>query len=292
MKRSFKRDRGYLTFAQQGRVDYLRLAYALALSLKASQSGVSHLSVVVTPCTEIPERYREVFDEVIDVPWLDEAKNSSWKLENEWKAYHCTPYEHTVKLDADMLFPSDVSDWWSILGTQDVVLCTDARSYTGRRVSSDAYRKCFTANNLPDVYSAFTSFRWSETAQEVFTMAEYIFQNWERFFEEFLEPVTRPRYVSTDVVFALAIKLLDLVADCTLPASIGYPRIIHMKSKLQGWPEEGLTEDWTRHIPTTLTDDLTLKIAREVQVLPLHYHDKAFLTDRIITSYERHLGIA
>lgn len=288
MTRQFKRPRGYLTFAQNGRHDYLRMAYGLALSLRATQSEVPHLAVVVTPGTNVPNHYRAVFDEVIDVPWLDEAKSSDWKLENEWKAFHCSPYEHTVKLDADMVFTTDVSPWWDVLATQDMWFCTDARTYTDLPVTSDVFRKCFTANRLPDVYTAFMSFRWTDTSREVFEMAEHIFHNWERFFELFLEPETRPRLVSTDVVFALALKVLDRVEDCT-HARFGYPRIVHLKSGLQGW--QGVGEAWTHHVPVTLTSDLTLKIARERQTLPVHYNDKDFLTDHMIATYERVLGI-
>ena len=72
--RSFKRQRGFLTFAQNGQHDYLRMAYGLALSLRATQSE-PYLSVVVTPGTVVPPHYRDVFDEVIDVPWIDEAQH-------------------------------------------------------------------------------------------------------------------------------------------------------------------------------------------------------------------------
>ena len=70
------------------------------------------------------------------------------------------------------------------------------------------------------------------------------------------------------------------------------PRFVHMKSRLQHWPDMIATdEQWLRHVPITLTDDLILKIGRYRQYLPLHYHDKAFLTDAIIATYERKLGL-
>jgi hypothetical protein len=232
MSRDFKRERGYLTFAQNGDTDYLRMAYALALSLKATQGEtIPHLSVVITPGMNVPDKYRAVFDEVIDVPWLDEARESSWKLENEWKAYHATPYKETVKLDADMLFLSDVSHWWSTFES-DLFACTQVETYRGQLATSDFYRKTFTANQLPNVYSAFTFFRYSDMAQEFFELCEIIFHNWQKFFHEYLEPDTRPKVVSTDVVFALAMKLLDLSETCTssyLPA----PRFVHMRSRFR-----------------------------------------------------------
>jgi hypothetical protein len=279
--RTFKRPRGFLTFAQNGKEDYLRMAYGLALSLKITQAE-PYLAVVVSPGTEVPDKYRAVFDEVIDVPWLDEARDSVWKLENEWKAYHVTPYEETIKLDADMLFTSDIAEWWPLLARQEMVACTTVETYRGEMISSDFYRKCFTANALPNIYTAMLYFRISQPAMKVFDLAQTIFHNWQRFFTEFLEPITRPQMVSTDVVFALAIKLLD-ANDCIFP-TLPVPRFVHMKTRLQNWPAIIDGEDWTKHIQVNLTD--VMKLGRHRQHLPLHYHIKTFLTDAMLQHYE------
>ena len=282
--RTFKRQRGFLTFAQNGTENYLRMAYGLALSLRATQAE-PYLAVVVTRDTEVSDKYRAVFDEVIEVPWIDEAADSEWKLENEWKAYHVTPYEETIKLDADMLFTSDIAEWWPMLGRQEVLACTTVETYRGEVITSDLYRKCFTANALPNIYTAMLYFRISRRAMMVFDLAQTIFRNWQRYFEEFLEPVTRPSIVSTDVVFALAIHLLGV--DQCIFKTLPVPRFVHMKTQLQNWPNFIDDENWTRHIQVTLTD--VMKLGRHRQHLPLHYHIKSFLTDDILQHYERRL---
>ena len=76
--------KGFFTIAQGDQ--YIRFAYALALSLKISQSTYSNLSIGVTPGTIVPEKYAKVFDKIVDIPWGDAAEKTSWKLENEWKA--------------------------------------------------------------------------------------------------------------------------------------------------------------------------------------------------------------
>ena len=43
------------------------MAYALALSLKATQSTVSNLTVCVDKKTKAP-KYLEVFDQVVEIP--------------------------------------------------------------------------------------------------------------------------------------------------------------------------------------------------------------------------------
>jgi len=54
--------RGYICVAQNNsKTDYLRLAYALALSIRNTQSEVRKLSIV-TDQKDIPQKYKEVFD--------------------------------------------------------------------------------------------------------------------------------------------------------------------------------------------------------------------------------------
>lgn len=280
--RTFKRDRGFLVFAQNGSTDFVRLAYGLALSLRATQSEVPWLSVMVTPGTEMPDRYREVFDEVIDIPWGDEAQNSDWKLENEWKAIHCTPYRETIKLDADMLFTHDIASWWDVLARQEMWFATDVMTYRGDVATSDHYRKTFTANDLPNVYTAMMYFKVTDFSLELFKLVEDIYHNWQAFFDECLDD-TRPDHVSTDVVFALAIKLLGIETDVTFPG-FPVPTFVHMKSRMQGWPDA--SEDWMSHISGTVTPELEIKIGRYLQTFPVHYQDKRFLTDDILALYE------
>lgn len=288
-QRTFKRQRGFFTFAQNGKTDYLRLAYGMALSLAATQKEVPYLAVGVTPGTVIPPKYKEVFDEVVEIYWGDAAQDASWKLQNEWKAYHMTPYEETIKLDCDMLFLQNIDLWWETLGTRDVWASTTALTFRGDVATSDYYRKTFTANQLPNVYTAFMYFRSSDLAKELFEMAEIIYQNWEKFRYEFTDE-PRPTEVSTDVVFALAIKLIGAEDECTFPQR-NFPNFVHMKSKLQNWDNDQITEEWTKHIGVYFTDDLELKIGRCRQLAPLHYHIKEFLTDDMIKQYERYLGI-
>ena len=62
------KSRGFFTFAQNNdKVDYVRLAYGLALSLKQSQLEVSNLSIGITPGTVVDKRYAWAFDKIIEI---------------------------------------------------------------------------------------------------------------------------------------------------------------------------------------------------------------------------------
>ena len=284
--------KGFFTIAQGAA--YQRMAYGLALSLKISQpKELSNLSIGVTgdELKNVNPKYLEVFDNVIEIPWEDHAKNSNWKLENEWKSIYMSPYDETIKVDADMLFPSDISLWWDALNKSEGVFCTQTKTYRGDTITSDFYRKVFTQNNLPNVYSAFFYFKKTDINYEFFKLAEFIFNNWEKCFYEFFNVEHRPKFVSTDVVFGLAAKILDYEQyNNTLGSE--YPKFVHMKSRLQNWPlDKFLVEDWTKIIPVSFNKDCTLKIGNFTQTLPFHYFVKDFLSDRIITTMEKKLGI-
>lgn len=284
--------KGFFTIAQ-GQA-YQELAYGLALSLKISQpKELSNLTIGVTSdeLKTINPKYKEVFDNIVEIPWKDHAANSSWKLENEWKAIHMTPYDETIKLDADMLFPSDISKWWEFLGDSDGVFCTQPKTYRGEIITNDYYRKTFTENDLPNVYTAMFYFKKNDVNFELFAIAEDIFNNWQRYFYEFLLPENRPRLVSTDVVFALAAKILDYQKHNKFP-NMEIPTFVHMKSRLQYWPEDQfMVEDWTKMIPFYFDKSCGLHIGNYMQTLPFHYHVKDFLSIDIIRKMEKKLGI-
>ena len=287
---------GYFTIAQGPQ--YQRMAYGLALSLLLTQpKGRNKLAMGVSKEEKslVSAKIRSVLgkENIIEIPWKDHAANSKWKLENEWKSIYMSPFEHTVKLDADMLFLSDTSHWFDYLKDSKLVFATNARTYRGELVTSDYYRKVFTSNDLPNVYSAYFYFDKSDEAFEFFKLSEVIFNNWEKFFFEYFEPLERPRFVSTDVVFALAAKILKIEdLNRNKPIAKDFPTFVHMKSRLQHWPEDHLmNEDWTKMIPVYFNNDCQLKIGNYLQTLPFHYFVKEFLTDEIIMQMEKKLGI-
>lgn len=281
-------NRGFFTIAQSSdSCDYVRLAYGLALSLLKTQTMYPRLSIGITPGTKVDDRYAWAFDQIIEIPWGDHAKSSNWKLENEWKVIHMTPYDETIKLDADMLFFHDITSWWNVIATRDIVPCTRVVDYRGQTITSDFYRKVFTDNHLPNIYTGMMYFNKSDKVHDLFKLVKIIYFNWERFFEEFLLPDERPSYLSTDVIFALALKILD--DDDGFHVEGLLPTFTHMKSRLQGWDNDP-DDDWMVHIKPFFTEDCQCKIGNFQQFFPLHYHRKEFLTDEMIGYYERYFG--
>lgn len=277
--------KGYLILAQNsGQEDYIRMAYALALSIKNTQSTVNSVTLAVEEDTLVLEKYATVFDHIVHVPWYDNAQGSTWKIENKWKYYYMTPYDETVILDADMLFPQDISYWWDILSTKDMWFTTTPRTFKGDIITSNKYRQTFVHNQLPNIYTAFAYFKKNAVVGEFFRLVNFVFNNWEQFFYTYLDE-TRPKFLSGDVAYALALKIMGLEKEWT--GNLEIPTFVHMKAHLQGIEERFLTEDWTKHIPTYFAQDGTFKIGNYEQTLPFHYHIKTWLTEDMIRILEQ-----
>jgi len=274
--------KGYLILAQNGNIDYVRMAYVLALTIKLTQGEVNSVSLLTDVPNSVPDHYKEVFDHVIEIPWFDDALKSEWKIENRWKIYHVTPYHQTVLLDADMIFLSDVSHWWNYLEkNHDLYITKNVVTYRNEIVTDRYYRKVFEKNNLPDVYSAFTYFKKSDTAGEFWKCVEIIAKDWQIFYSKYL-PEYKPKFLSMDVVFALAIKILGFEDQIDSP--LEYPQFVHMKSRVQNWRNSD--NNWMTHVGVYLNTKGSLKIGNYQQTGIFHYTEKEFLNDYTLYTFE------
>ena len=272
--------KGYITIAQNSAdVDYLTQAYALALSIKNTQSGVNNISVVVDEATKkkVLPKHTQVFDNIITMPWQDDAQDATWKINNKWKVYFCTPYDETVLLDSDMIFPTDISHWWLMMAQQDFWSTTQTMTFQGDPLTTDKHRKVFVENNLPMIHNAFMYFKKSEIATEIFQLSKIIFQNWQRFYHLYL-PNSKPSFVSGDVVFALAIKILGYEHLTTRENISSVPTFVHIRG--------GLVSEWSKYIPSYVSQSQGLVVGNFRQSHPFHYVDDSWLTSEIVEILE------
>ena len=273
--------KGYVVLAQNtDTIDYVRQAYALALSLKLSQKSVPNISIITDDI--VPEEYKSVFENIIPIPWGDAAINSRFKVENRWKIYHASPYDQTVVLDTDMLVLDDLSSFWNTFEHYDVYYTGKVSDYRNKTVTSDYYRKAFTANQLPNLYSGLHYFKKGEFAKEFYSWVEVITNNWEMFYGHFVSE-HYPERASMDITAALAAKVMD-VAEQVTNTKHDPVTFVHMKSRIQGWTEP--TDSWMQSVAVYFDDECELKIANYRQQGVFHYTEKDFLTDKIVSKLE------
>ena len=157
---------GVCVLAQNNnKTNYVEQAYALALSILATAPD-TNISVVTNDA--IPAAYKDVFDQVISIPWSDIAAGTMWKIENRWKLYHVTPYRNTVVFDADMLALDNISPIWE--NTNDLIFTNTVTTYRNELVTNRYYRKTFDSNNLPNVYTGMYQFSKCEDTKAFFIL--------------------------------------------------------------------------------------------------------------------------
>ena len=268
---------GYLIFvAAHPDIDYLKLAYALALSIKNTQKpGYDRVALVIndkTPVDSLTSPW--VFDKVIEWPEQKFWDGRSWMDT-------VTPWEHTVCLDADMLFLRDYSHWIDyFVENTDLYVANRAFTFRGEVVTSDAYRKAFTKNDLPNLYSMWTFFK-KDSGKEFFELARQIFINPQEFKNLYLNNHV-PKVIGTDEAFALAAKLLDIDSEMAYP--LDFPRVIHLKPQVQNWPWDA--DRVTDQVGFYLKGDGSLKIGNYQQTDIVHYVEKDIVTDELVSMLE------
>ena len=107
-----------------------------------------------------------------------------------------------------MLWTTNTDWWWYHLWQNDLVFSVDCKNYRDQTIKDTTYRQIFIKNRLPNIYNGLMYFRKSKQAQKFFKFAEYITKNWTKVKTTMLIDC-HDKYPSTDVVFALAYRMLD-----------------------------------------------------------------------------------
>ena len=98
--------RGFVIMAQNtANVKYTHCAKALEKSIKRVMPD-ANVTIITTSM----------------LPHGDLAPKGDWKLINDWQVYEASPYDETIKLEADMYMPRSIEHWWDILSQKDVVV--------------------------------------------------------------------------------------------------------------------------------------------------------------------------
>tara|TARA_A100000164_G_C21882963_1_gene761204 strand:+ start:561 stop:1400 length:840 start_codon:yes stop_codon:yes gene_type:complete len=275
-------DRGILVIAQNlSSVNYVQQAELLAMSLKATNPDTK-ISLVTNDEVE----FENLFDKIIPIPWNDDAEGSDWKIQNRWKLYHASPYNKTIVMDTDMLVLQSISEWWNFLEKYKLFFTNKVYTYRGDTANTSYYRKVFEVNKLPNLYAGFHYFEKSQEAQEFYHWLELVMQNWQAFYEVFLEGVTRPKHISVDVCASIVSLILGNSSEIT-NNQVEFPSFTHMKKNCQGWADG--SSNWQDRVGFYIARDCSIKIGNYSQSGILHYTEKDFLEKTPVIERYRNL---
>lgn len=270
--------RGYVLFAINSvNTDYVKLAYACALSIKLTQpEGYNNVSIVVSDPSVVKFNV-DVFDHIIKY-------TGPQGMDVRSRGYDFTPYDETVLLDSDLLFLSPVDHYWAAAEDMEMLIATCPKTYRQERFKYGYYRKIFQDHNLEDVYSAWTYFKKTPAVEEFFNTAKLLTDNPEYTVKHML-PNAVLKNIPTDEAFALA---LDITGINAVRPDWEIPRITHMKSLVQNWHRPTL--EWTEKIRMTVDNAGQVKIGVWQQDGILHYVTKHLITDDVVKTLEEAYG--
>jgi len=266
-------NKGFVIMSQDGNnMDtYQKCSEALAKSIKRTMPDAK-----VSIITDNRIKNTGLYDKIIPLPYGDQSPKSYWKLNNDWQVYDASPYEYTIKLEADLYLPQSIDHWWDTLKHRDLVISTNVRDFKQEISPSRVYRRFIDDNKLPDTYNAITYFKKSNTAKKFFDIVRHIFEHWTEF--RAMLKCSPYEEATTDWVYALATHIMG-AENCTLP-DFDEMSMVHMKRLINNLP----TEDWTDALLYEILPH-TLRINSCPQRYPFHYHVKTF-SNKILQSYE------
>tara|TARA_A100001011_G_C14292081_1_gene836672 strand:- start:1519 stop:2313 length:795 start_codon:yes stop_codon:yes gene_type:complete len=255
--------RGFLWFAQNNsKTDYVELSISLAKSIKRWNK---HNQVCVI--TDEASKFENEHVDTVKVIRQDDSAEHEIKWANEYKAFDMTPFTHTIKLEADMLWTVNTDWWWYHLWQHDLVFSVDCRDYRDNVIKETPYRKLFTRNHLPNIYNGLMYFRRSNKAQQLYNTARDIVKNWADVKTRMLINC-HDEYPSTDVVFSLAYRIMDPTSQGLI--DYDWFKFIHHKPGVNGTMR---TVDQNQYLyPNKTGDAVYIGETRVSRVW--HYHDK------------------
>ena len=247
--------KGFVIMAQGD--DYVKCAEALKRSIKFVMPD-ANVTIITTDM----------------LPYGDQAPDTYWKLQNDWQVYEASPYDETIKLEADMYIPRSISHWWDVLKDRDLVVSSTIRNFKQEISDVRLYRRFIDDNNLPDAYNAITYFKKSDTAKRFYEIVRDVFENWEDY--KATLKCNPQEIATTDWAYAIACHIMGV--ENTMLPTFTEMSMVHMKQYINGTP----TENWTDSFVYECLPN-QVRIQTIPQRYPLHYHVKNF-SDKIMKS--------
>lgn len=264
-------NKGFVILAQNtSQVNYIKCAEVLAKSIMRTMPDAKVSLITDT------EYHNDIFDRIMLLPHGDLAADKTWKLANDWQIYEASPYEFTIKLEADMYMPCSIDYWWDILVERDLVICTTIRDFRQQISGCRIYRRFIDDNRLPDCYNAITYFKKSKTAYVFYQIVRDIFEKWNDYKHILKCDIDEP--ATTDWAYALASHIMG--SEITTMPAFTQMSMVHMKR----FVNDTLTDDWTKSLVYEILPH-TLRVNTRPQMYPFHYHVKSF-ADNLLESLD------
>jgi hypothetical protein len=265
---------GSLRNTQTKNSNYLQMAYLQCLSVKLLHP--EYPFAVITDKKSFfqqPEKIQKAFDHII---FIDENRPED-KRRIDWQMYDLSPFDETIKAEADLVYTRSTKNWWYILEKSKVAFSIGARNCMGELSNVRKYRKQFDDAFLPDVYTGLMYWKKSELAKSFFDLTRKIYQNW----NEIKVKLQTTDPGSNDFIFGLAAKNFPQITN-----QFKFFNLIHMKPGINSLDE---SKKWFEEFQWSINaPEITINNVK--QLYPLHYFEKDWVTEDLIQKYETALA--
>lgn len=259
-------------------VDYIECARTLAKSVRLTNRDIP-ISIITANRDQLVDHDYELFDKIIE---FTSTSTNQWKLDNDWRVFELSPYQHTLKIESDVVLTMPINNWFEFLRTRSVNIAVGCVDYRQNISRVRTYRDMIDRNKLSDVYNGLTYFNKDAQAEQFFTIVKDIFEKWTDY-RSILRYSPESEFATTDIVYAIAAFIIG-EDQVILPEQINPLRWVHMKPAIINT----LSDDWSREFIIEHVNN-TIKINSYVQQYPIHYVYKPLakifgdLYDRAIT---------
>ena len=258
--------KGFIWICQNNKnTDYVELSVALAKSIKRYNKE-NKICVITDNKTKI--NAKEI--DIVLTMKEDASEDHDIKWANEYKVFMFSPFKHSIKLAADMLWTTNTDWWWHHLWQRDMVFSVDCYNYKNKVVKDVTYRSFHQKNFLQNIYSDLTYFTKSWTAIKFGSLCRDLVHNW-KYVRENLLINCHDQYPSTDIIYALAQR----IQDPTNNSAIDYPwfKIMHNKKAINKLQHVSSNDKYL--MPVSV--DGKLLHGGHAITRPLHYVNKKYL---------------
>jgi len=258
--------RGFVWICQNNKnTDYVELSVSLAKSIK-KHNRHNDICVITDKQTKIDSEHIDIVLTMKD----DDSESHDIKWANEYKVFKMSPFKHTIKLAADMLWTANTDWWWYHLWQHNMVFAVDCYNFRKQITAKKKYRPFHGRNFLKNIYSDMTYFRRSVDSVNFGNVCQAITRNWSAVKESILIDC-HDKLPSTDVVYALAQRIVDPLCENL----IEYPwfKMAHNKKAINGL--EHVLDNDNYLMPVSIDEKIIHGGYAQTRVL--HYHNKEYL---------------
>lgn len=264
--------RGFVIYADGS--EYLKQAYLAALTIKCKNKQA--VSLITTENNFISQKLYKLFENVIVV---DSMPENRYHTLNRARIYDYTPYRSTIVLDSDTIVLDNLDHIWNLIDKYDFYYPLTAYNYRGNEITNCVYRKAFTTNKLPNIYSGIYYFKKTDNSRHFFNLIKLVANNWKNFYDIFLKE-KQPKNPSMDVITAIVFKMLDINNF-----NKNFFHFVHMKTKSQDWRYLN-GNSWLSNIEFYLDNEFNFFVGNYKQNGIFHYVENDFLSDDLIAKFE------